>query len=125
MSDDSLDSITPDAFAALRNLIAMLADPKRCAETLAELEKRVTEARKAEHRLNTTRERHAIELARENALLDERRGELARKARELTTREAYVAERERALERAKIVNYAGEVGGITREFVDGGQQDAE
>ena len=97
----------------------MLADPKRCAETLAELEKRVAEARKAEHRLNTMRERHNIESARENALLDERRSELAKKSRDLTTREAYVSEREKALERAKVVNYAGPVGGITREFSDG------
>ena len=79
MSNDSLDSITPDTFAMLRDLIVMLADPKRCAETLAELEKRVTEARKAEHRLKTTRDRHNIEVARENALLDERRGELAKR----------------------------------------------
>jgi hypothetical protein len=121
MTDNSLDSITPDTFAALRNLIAMLADPKRCAETLAELEKRVTEARKAEHRLNTTRDRHNIEVARENALLDERRGELARKSRELLTREAAVDAYEKRIARDKIVNYVGPVGGITqeREFSDG------
>jgi hypothetical protein len=117
MTDDSnIDMVPPEAFEALRNLLAVMADPKRCAETLAELEKRVTEARKAEHRLNTMRDRHNVESVRENSLLDERRGELARKSGELARREAHCAERERQLERSKIVNYVGVVGGITREF---------
>jgi hypothetical protein len=121
MTDDSsIDMVPPEAFEALRNLIAVLADPKRCAETLAELEKRVTEARKAEHRAATVRDRHNIEVARENSLLDERRGELAKKTRELITREAYVAEREKALERAKVAHHDGKLfGGLARELSDG------
>lgn len=120
MSDDSLDAITPDTFAMLRDLIAVLADPKRTNEKLVELEARIKDARKAEQRAATLRERASIETARETALLDERRGQLAAKSRELTARESMVSVREKAVERAKVAPHDGTTfGGLTREFVDG------
>ena len=121
MSDDSLDAITPDTFAMLRDLIAVLADPKRTNEKLVELEARIKDASKAEQRAATLRERASIESARETALLDERRGELAaKKSRELTARESMVSVREKAVERAKVAHHDGTTfGGLTREFVDG------
>jgi hypothetical protein len=116
MTDSRIDAISSDTFAMLRDLLAVLADPKRTHEKLAELEARIKDAKKAEQRTATIRERASIDTARETALLDERRGELAKKARELLSREAYVSEREKALERTKVTHHDGTTfGSLVRE----------
>jgi len=121
MSDDgSVDMAPPEVFGALRNLFTILSDPKRTHEKLVELEARIKEAKKAEHRLGTVRERDAIAAARERQELDERRGVLAKKGRELLRREAAVDAREKTLERAKVTHHDSKFfGGLAREFVDG------
>jgi hypothetical protein len=103
----------------------VLADPKRTHEKLAELEARIKDAKRAEHRAGTVAERLSIEAARERQELDERRDQLAKRARDLTSREAAVDVYERKIARDKIMNYAGVVGGITREDVSDGRKGAE
>jgi hypothetical protein len=115
---DSIDTISSDAFAALRDVIAVLADPKRTHEKLVELEARIKDAKKAEHRAATVRERLSIEAARERQELDERRGELAKKGRELLAREMQVDQREKTVERIMHRDPIGP-GGLTREVYDG------
>jgi hypothetical protein len=120
-----IDTISADTFAMLRDLLAVLADPKRSAETLAEVERRESLARKAEHRSQTVIDRHNVQIARDNAELDQRRDQLGAKSRELTSREAMVDAREKTLERAKVTHHDSTLfGGLTREeFVDGRRQD--
>jgi hypothetical protein len=119
---NSLDAIPADTFAMLRDLIAILADPKRSTEVLTELESRAKAAKAAENRLGTVRERHEIAMARERQELDERRGNLAKKASELMMREAEVNAREKTLERARIIHRdPAMLTGLTREIGDGQQ----
>jgi hypothetical protein len=124
MNDDSsIDAIPAVMFEALRNLLAICADPKRSAETLTALEARAKTAKQAENRLGTVRERASIEAAREAALLDERRATLTKRAHELMVRESMVAEAEKQIERGKIVHRdpAMVATGLTRDFGDGRQ----
>jgi hypothetical protein len=117
MTDDSrIDAIPAEAFKALANLLALVANPKATAETLADLEKRLTDARKQEHRAQTIIDRHNLAMAKDRDELNERREQLAAKSRELTGRESMVAERERALERAKVTHHDGTTfGSLVRE----------
>ena len=125
MSDDAIDAIPAEAFAFVRDLIAILADPKRSREVLDELERRESLARKQEHRTATVIDRHNVQMAKDRDELDLRREQLAKKGRELASREAYVAEREKALERAKVTHRDSSLfGGLVREeFKVDGRQD--
>jgi hypothetical protein len=119
MTDNTIDAIPAAMFEALRNLLAVCADPKRSSQLLTDLEARVKAAKQAEHRAATQRDRASVESAREAASLDERREQLAAKSRDLTSREAQVAQREKQVERV-VQRDPNIFGTLTRESHNGG-----
>jgi chorismate mutase len=74
-----MSEATPDAFAAVTGLIALITDPKACAKRIDELRKLIEQAEKAQAQLAAERAAHEAKVAADKA--------------ELAAREAKVADR--------------------------------
>jgi hypothetical protein len=96
---------TPDAFAMLRDLIALAVDPSATRTRLAKLQKLLEQTAAAEQRLAERSAAFDQKVATEKAALDERNAALNAKALELMGREA-LAERTLARERADRLDRA-------------------
>jgi hypothetical protein len=79
---------TPDAFAMLRDLIALAVDPSATRTRLAKLQKLLEQTAAAEQRLTERTARHEEKVARDRAELDERKARLDARALQLSHREA-------------------------------------
>jgi hypothetical protein len=80
---------TPDAFAVLRDLIALATDPAACRTRLAKLQKLLEQTAAAEQRLAERSVAFDQKVATEKAALDERKAKLNARALELTRRESF------------------------------------
>jgi hypothetical protein len=79
---------TPDAFAMLRDLIALAVDPAACRTRLAKLQKLLEQTAAAEQRLAERSARHGERVARDREELAERKAALDARALQLSHREA-------------------------------------
>jgi hypothetical protein len=82
----------PEAFAAVADLIRLIADPDGCAKRIRELQKHGDQLAKAQAKLETERAEHDREVAAETAGLAEREAALRMHQAELMGREAAMAE---------------------------------
>jgi hypothetical protein len=90
---------TPDAFAMLRDLIALAVDPAACRTRLAKLQKLLEQTAAAEQRLAERSAAFDQKVATEKAALDERKARLDARAHALVGREAIadkILERDRS-----------------------------
>jgi hypothetical protein len=85
---------TPESFAAVADLIRLIADPDGAARRLRELQKLVDQAEKAQARLDADRTAHEQKVAADNAALDKREAAARQRVIAATIRENSVAERE-------------------------------
>jgi chromosome segregation ATPase len=92
---------TPDAFAMLRDLIALATDPAACRTRLAKLAKLLEQTAAAEQRLTERSARHDEKVATEQAALEERKAKLTKIAVDLHSREAKLAADQEILDRVK------------------------
>jgi hypothetical protein len=86
------DTPTPDAFAALHDLIALATNPSATRARLEKLQKAVDKAAEAEQRLAERTARHDERVARDREALEERKAALDARTHALIGREA-IAER--------------------------------
>jgi hypothetical protein len=93
------DAPTPDAFATLRDLLALAVDPAATRSRLAKLEKALEQTEAAEQRLAERSAAFDQKVATEKASLDERKAALDKRALQLSHREAaaeQIIQRDRA-----------------------------
>jgi hypothetical protein len=84
----SPETPTPDAFAMLRDLIALTTDPAACRTRLAKLQKLLEQTAAAQQRLAERSAAFDQKTATEKAALDERKAALNARALQLSHREA-------------------------------------
>jgi hypothetical protein len=83
---------SPEAFAAVADLIAIVADPKACAKRLADLRAQIDAATAAQAKLDADRLEHDRKVAADTAALAKREAALRMHQAELMGREAAMAE---------------------------------
>jgi hypothetical protein len=65
----------PDAFTAVTNLIALIADPKAAGKRLSDLQQQIERAESATAKLEAARQAHDTKIAADRAALEARTAE--------------------------------------------------
>jgi hypothetical protein len=86
------DAPTPEAFAAVADLIRLIADPDGCAKRMTELRKLGEQVAKSQAKLETERAAHDRKAGADAAELAEREQKLRARAVDLMVRENAMAE---------------------------------
>jgi multidrug efflux pump subunit AcrA (membrane-fusion protein) len=98
----------PDAFSAVTNLVALLADPKAASARLTELQKQIEKAEAASAKLAADREQHAAAVAAAKAELDARGAALLKRETAAGIKERELIQREKVLEASKPPRFSAD-----------------
>jgi hypothetical protein len=101
MSSD-LSNVTPDSFAAFRELLSVLSNARKSTKLLSSIERRLADVAKAEARLEAARTAHGERVAGELAEIEVERKKLRAKEIDLRDREGRLVSDQEILERQKV-----------------------
>jgi hypothetical protein len=101
-------SETPETFAAVTDLIRLIADPDGCAKRVRDLQKLGDQVAKAQARLETERAAHDQKVMADTAAMDEREQKLRDRHLALSIAERDLAAREKVIADARPPRFAGD-----------------
>jgi hypothetical protein len=112
-----------DAFTAVANLLALIADERGCQARLAELKAQIDAAEKAMRKIEHVREAHDRALARDRAEIAAERSDLAKRQVAAERAEASLAETKERIAEFHRAHHRGEEARRFEQLPGGGVRD--